>query len=273
MDLLQNKKALMGIVAGVVVVLLAVFAAMTMTGGGSDGSGDATSAPATTAAAGTTSPGGPSSKGASYPTGGDAASAPAAVTADAAGVKALPPAERSLADPFAPLSPPPSSNPKVLAKLQMERDVAALPPLTIYNPRPTASAEDLKISLGGNGVTGADTTGQNAPDVSTRRVAGIVVGKNAYAILEVDGQTAVVKPGDVLPDFTRVERIERDKVLLRKGTRAITVPLASNPSLSAGGGGGPATGGAGGGGRYGGNYNPYQRGAGSGGASYGARGG
>ena len=115
--------------------------------------------------------------------------------------------------------------------------LAQVDPLTIYNPRPTAETDTSTFSRGQAGDLTALTDADTGPDTTQRRMAGLVVGKNAYAILEVDGQTAVVKPGDILPDLSRVERIERDRILLRRGNRPIFVPLSANPNAVTGGGG------------------------------------
>jgi len=68
-----------------------------------------------------------------------------------------------------------------------------------------------------------------------RRVAGIIVSDRVYAIIETVGKPSmeIVQPGDVLEDrLAKVERIERDKVVLRtldKVPKFITVPLTGAP--------------------------------------------
>lgn len=68
-----------------------------------------------------------------------------------------------------------------------------------------------------------------------RRVAGIIISDRVYAIIETVGKPSmeIVQPGDVLEDrLAKVERIERDKVVLRtmdKVPRFITVPITSAP--------------------------------------------
>jgi hypothetical protein len=241
----------MGIIAGAVVAIALIFFAFTMFSGGDDTGdtgGDEAAAPSAIPAAGPP----PTVMDA-----GTGAPVDATATGGAATAKPKPPTEISRADPFAPLFPRPKPNPEQLMAMAARQELAALPPLTIYQPNPTALAE-------GGQVTGPALAPQEAPDTTQRRVAGIVMGKNASAIMEIDGGTVVVQPGDVLPDLSRVERIERDRVLLRKGSRAIFVPLSSNPNGAVGGGpvGGPGTAGPYGPGRAQGPYGtagPYAR--------------
>jgi len=147
-------------------------------------------------------------------------------TTEAKAEKNLPPLEKSRKDPFAPLIPPPPSPPewRVLS--------ASLPPITIARP--------------GERVTREETTEQPMPEMGAeipRRVVGVVTGKRAYAILEQEGQTTIVRPGDVLPDLARVERIEPNRVLLRKNGRPIWVPLQASSEMATTGGYTPPTGG------------------------------
>lgn len=49
-----------------------------------------------------------------------------------------------------------------------------------------------------------------------RRMAGILVNDRVYAILETNGKSEIVQPGDTLEDrLAVVERIERDRVVLK----------------------------------------------------------
>jgi len=130
--------------------------------------------------------------------------------------KSLPPAEKSRQDPFRPLvpPPPPPADWQVLS--------ASLPPITIARPGAKVVREEQAEAA--------------VPEVGTevpRRVVGVVTGKRAYAILEQEGQTTVVRPGDVLPDLARVERIEPNRVLLRRNGRPIWVPLQASGEATA----------------------------------------
>ena len=63
-----------------------------------------------------------------------------------------------------------------------------------------------------------------------RRMAGLLLSGRVYAILETNGTTEVVQPGDSLNDrLATVDRIESDKVILKttdKTPRYITVRMA-----------------------------------------------
>jgi hypothetical protein len=71
------------------------------------------------------------------------------------------------------------------------------------------------------------------------RMAGALWGNRVYGVLEINGQTLVVHPGDRGGPLGiyRVERVERDKILLsrpsRKGRRVVEALLAGNPGLAA----------------------------------------
>jgi hypothetical protein len=98
------------------------------------------------------------------------------------------------------------------------------------------------------------------------RMAGALFGNRVYGVLEINGQTQVVNPGDKVGIY-RVERVERDKIVLSRpgpqGRRRVEAQLAGNPALAGqyptgdpgvpGGpaGYGPPGGGAPGGGRTG----------------------
>lgn len=221
-DILKNKNAVIGIiVAGVLALGVMLFTVILPSFSG----GEEEPAVEEPPVAETPSDAAPT------PVGGAMDMATGEVGVAKAGV-ALPPLESSGSDPFKPLVKPNTPNPRQLLEQQAQREIAALPPLTIYNPRPTAG-NDTGTATG----QPTDPSLTEGPDTTSRRMAGLVVGKNAYAILEIDGQTAVVKPGDVLPDLSRVERIERDRILLRKGNRPIFVPLSANPAGAAAAGG------------------------------------
>lgn len=68
----------------------------------------------------------------------------------------------------------------------------------------------------------------------SRRMAGLLLNGRVYAIIETNGKTEVVQPGDTLDDrLAMVERIEQDKVVLKTITgakpRYITVRMAAAP--------------------------------------------
>jgi hypothetical protein len=69
------------------------------------------------------------------------------------------------------------------------------------------------------------------------RMAGALWGNRVYGVLEMNGNPYVVTPGDKVGTIYRVERVERDKIVLsrpgRKGRRSVEALLAGNPSLAA----------------------------------------
>lgn len=78
-----------------------------------------------------------------------------------------------------------------------------------------------------------------------RRMAGILVSDKIYAIIETNGQSEIVQPGDTLKDrLAVVQKIERDKVLLKtkdEKPRYILVRMAASPKQGAGLDSGPAS--------------------------------
>jgi hypothetical protein len=72
----------------------------------------------------------------------------------------------------------------------------------------------------------------------SRRMAGILVNSRVYAIIETNGESEIVQPGDTLKDrLAVVEKIERDKILLKTKDvkpRYITVRMAASPRAPTG---------------------------------------
>jgi hypothetical protein len=96
------------------------------------------------------------------------------------------------------------------------------------------------------------TDDNDGPPVPAMRVSATVEGFQVAAILQMGDQYFQVTPGKMIPDDNpvfRVEKIEKDKVLLtrrwrlgnRKGVQRITVPLVGSATQTAGtpGGGFP----------------------------------
>lgn len=75
------------------------------------------------------------------------------------------------------------------------------------------------------------------PVQPTRRMAGVLLNDRVFAIIESNGQSQIVQPGDVLSDrLARVEKIEPDKVTLKTLTarpRYLVVRMASAPRSAA----------------------------------------
>ena len=69
----------------------------------------------------------------------------------------------------------------------------------------------------------------------SRRMAGILLNDRVYAIIEANGVSQVVQPGDYTTDrLALVERIEPDKVILKttdEKPRYITVKMAASPTV------------------------------------------
>jgi hypothetical protein len=80
---------------------------------------------------------------------------------------------------------------------------------------------------------GVQGTAPESPD-PPMRMAGVLWGPRVYGLLEINGQVNSYTPGDTVQSIYRVERIERDKMVLSKrlanGKRKmIDVPLAGSP--------------------------------------------
>ncbi len=69
-----------------------------------------------------------------------------------------------------------------------------------------------------------------------RRMAGLLLNDRVFALIEENGKTEIVQPGQMLNDgLARVARIEKDKVILKTtGTpsRYITVTMAASPKVA-----------------------------------------
>jgi hypothetical protein len=68
------------------------------------------------------------------------------------------------------------------------------------------------------------------------RMAGVIHGPRVFGILEVAGETRVVKPGETVGPY-RVEKVERQKIVLSRPIgggkrRQIDVPLLDNPNAA-----------------------------------------
>lgn len=125
------------------------------------------------------------------------------------------PMETWRADPFLPIGykPPPK------AKVQPKPRIADFPFMKL----------PIKIVTAGVGKK------VEKPEIAqpSRRMAGILLDDRIYAIIETNGVSQVVQPGDYTTDrLALVERIESDKVVLKtvdEKPRYITVKMASSP--------------------------------------------
>lgn len=168
-----------------------------------------------------------------------------------------PPMYAARRDPFRPLGYPNITRDQLEARLRrayarameearLARDratLAAIPIPNIYRP-----AAPTPVSADGQAA------GQTPEVPVNRRVAGLLYGDRVLAVLETEGKSEVVKPGDIISDPTgkqlRVARIDREAILLKRldNNQTIRVPLEGIPegSIAAGGyptGGYPGPGG------------------------------
>ncbi len=224
MDWLKDKKnqpivaaALAVIIIGVgVVVYFTMFAgksAPTTTDPTAPGASGGTAAPTTADMAGYP-PGTTPMPDAAMPGTPDATASPGAAAAAPAPTPpgGAVPMEVSRSDPFLPAGykPPPKNVPKPKPPI---RDL----PFGNWSQVPIKGREKL------------------IPDLvqPVRRMAGLIVSDRIYAIIETNGLSQIVQPGDVLDDrLAKVERIERDKVVLKtmdKVPKYITVRMTSAP--------------------------------------------
>jgi hypothetical protein len=107
-------------------------------------------------------------------------------------------------------------------------------PVPIANALPPSN--DLYVASRREQIT-APTAEQLVRDVPDppMRMAGALFGNRVYGVLDINGQTQVVNPGDKVGIY-RVERVERDKIVLsrpgRRGRRKVEALLAGNPALA-----------------------------------------
>jgi len=109
------------------------------------------------------------------------------------------------------------------------------PPKVKQNP-PIRDFPFEKIDLPGIHI-GQNGKNKEIPELPQppRRMAGILLNQRVYAIIETNGVSDVVQPGDMLKDhLASVERIEPDKIILKtvdKKPRYITVKMAASPHV------------------------------------------
>jgi hypothetical protein len=123
-------------------------------------------------------------------------------------------------------------NPFYIARVQPKTVIVAtatpsvvVPPLDIvrYVPRPTSVVN----SGGGNPSSDPGATAAASPG---RRVSGIMFNNGVYALLEQNGQTYTVQPGDMV-EGDRVIAIEADAVLMKTANNVVVrVPLSDGDS-------------------------------------------
>lgn len=148
------------------------------------------------------------------PAGGAPAPAPAPADASKAQVKAMP-MENWRKDPFQPVGY------KAPATNKVKRQ-PPIPDFPFYKfPSPIKKNADKIFEE------------QTEPAQPVRRMSGILLNERIYAIIESEGKTEIVQPGDLLDDrLATVEKIEKDKVILKtttKNPRYLVIRMAAAP--------------------------------------------
>lgn len=204
MDWLKDKKnqpIVIGLFA-VILVAVGVFLYMQMAGGGSADSSVSTDSSASTTPSQPTPT--PTTTSASAPATTNAAQ-PAAAGAQVAGIQPL---ESWRKDPFEPIG---YKRPVRMRKAPAPIYDLPIPDMPRWVPNPPEKKEYT----------------ENPQPI--RRMAGLLLNGRVYAIIETNGTTETVQPGDMLNDrLARVDRIERDKVILKttdRKPRYITVRM------------------------------------------------
>jgi hypothetical protein len=233
----QRKKQLM--IAGAlvaVVALVLVFVAFRSRGG------EEVTPPTEIA----TSPGPMAVGGAALPSagGGTGAAAP--------GPGAMPGAGVASATDIGIMKPPPNAKPRVAPRkdpfqpfplppewLEVIRRMnqAAQPPLIYQLGLPAVAVRTTYVS----GPSTATPGLPYAVAAGSRRMSGILWDGRVWAIIETDdGQSHVVKPGDVLDDGSRVTAISRDSMVVAQAGQRQTVGMKGKPAPAAAPAGGVA---------------------------------
>lgn len=212
MDWLKDKKnqPIVALIAAVVIVGVAVFMYFTMFKSDSPDTGTDTA----------TMPDPAMNTPAPDPNAAPAASAQPAVAVEVASAG---PTEAYRSDPFLPIGykPPPKND----------------------GPRPKPHIYDLPIPppLFSYPSQGREITPVYEAPQPARRMAGLMLNGKVYAIIETNGASEIVQPGQQLKDgLATVEKIERDKIILKTTDdkpRYLTVTMAANRQSSAYSGG------------------------------------
>jgi hypothetical protein len=176
--------------------------------------------------------GGPASYGApeGYPGGGFAQTAQAPVT------KTAGPKPKHRGDPFRDTVKDVDAGNEYLFRQQTQEPSMSdqLTALGIQKPQlyQTLHAEALQRAA----IEEFIANGQLSVGDPPMRMAGVIHGPRVFGILEVAGETRVVRPGETVGPY-RVERVERQKIVLSrpigKGKRRqVDVPLLDNPNAA-----------------------------------------
>ncbi|MCE5315707.1 MAG: hypothetical protein ABFD49_07910 [Armatimonadota bacterium] len=212
MDWLKDKKnqPIIAVVAAVIIMGVLIFVIRPMIFGGGS-SGDQASAPPEM---GTPPPSEPAAQVPEAALPSDTGAAPPAGTAQAS--TSSTPMEPWRADPFLPVG----------YKAPVKARVRKLP---------ISDFPFLRISIPPKDVEQIQVQDAVQP---ARRMAGLLLNKRVYAIIDTSGVSEIVQPGDRLKDgLAVVEKIEQDKVILKttdKKPKYIVVRMAASPRTDLG---------------------------------------
>lgn len=192
----RNKIIVAGGVAVIAIIVIVFFlkgrSARQSAGAGSFGTPaqQAAAQPGGAVVPGQAAPGAPGGAGVPAPGAQQVAAVPAEGVALSVGAIRMGsgPEERTRRDPFVTFDPPPAPVP----------------------PEVTANLPPVTLQAGGLRVVGAAET---AGMVGRRRVAGLLFNDGAWAILEEDDRSFIVKPGDVV-DGNRITAIGPDAIFV-----------------------------------------------------------
>jgi len=219
MDWLKDKKNQPIVAAGLAVIIIGAAAAIyfTMFAGGGAATTTESLPPSDTTATGT-----PTDMSAGYPPGTTPMpGTPGASTPPGAAVAAPAPI------------PPGGAVPMEVWRTDPFLPAGYKPPPPGRQPKPKPPIRDLPFGNFSRWIE--EKRKPPPPDLPqpVRRMAGIIVSDRIYAIIETNGLSQIVQPGDMLDDrLAKVERIERDKVILKtmdKVPKLITVRMTSAP--------------------------------------------
>lgn len=152
---------------------------------------------------------------------------------------ALPPAATGTA-PAASTAPPATSGQVAAAPMESWRNDPFMPlnykPPTTRRVRARAPIVDLPLgALFPPAVRKSAAISLPEPPQPPRRMAGLLLNGRIFAIIESNGKSEIVQPGDTLSDrLAVVEKIERDRVILKTTSehpRYIVVRMAAAPSI------------------------------------------
>jgi hypothetical protein len=101
------------------------------------------------------------------------------------------------------------------------------PPLTITTYVPPSETPQAATGI---------QNGQSAtPQVAIGRVSGVMLGTGAYAIMDNNGQSLVLQPGDQLPNGAgQLISIQSDSVSVNQNGQIIKVPISSGDNANGG---------------------------------------